>query len=39
MKDVLRERLPYYVPLAVTLLLITCVGALTTWIPRLALGP
>ena len=39
MKDVLREMLPYYVPLIVTLLLITYVPALTTWIPRLALGP
>ena len=39
MKDVLREMLPYYVPLIVTLLLITYVPALTTWIPRLAVGP
>lgn len=39
MKDLLREMAPYYVPLAVTLLLITYVPALTTWIPRLALGP
>ena len=38
MKDVLKEMLPYYVPLVVTLLLITYVPALTTWIPRLALG-
>ena len=38
MKDVLKEMLPYYVPLAVTLLLITYVPWLTTWIPRLALG-
>ncbi len=39
MKDVLREMLPYYVPLIITLLLITYVPALTTWIPRLAVGP
>ena len=38
MKDVLREMLPYYVPLAITLLLITYIPAITTWIPRLALG-
>jgi tripartite ATP-independent transporter DctM subunit len=38
MKEVLREMRPYYVPLAVTLLLITYLPALTTWIPRLALG-
>ena len=34
MKDVLKEMLPYYVPLAITLLLITYVPAITTWIPR-----
>ena len=39
MKDVLREMLPYYVPLIITLLMITYVPALTTWIPRLAVGP
>jgi len=38
MKEVLREMLPYYVPLAITLLLITYFPAITTWIPRLALG-
>ncbi|HEY6135940.1 MAG TPA: TRAP transporter large permease [Rubrivivax sp.] len=38
MKDVLRQMLPYYVPLVVTLLLITYVPALTTWLPRLAVG-
>src|SRR3954465_4549442 len=38
MKDVLREMMPYYVPLLVTLLLITYIPAITTWIPRLALG-
>lgn len=39
MKEVLREMMPYYVPLIVTLLLITYVPAITTWIPRLAMGP
>ena len=38
MKDVLREMLPYYVPLLLTLLLITYVQAITTWIPRWAVG-
>ena len=38
MKDVLREMLPYYVPLLLTLLLITYVPAITTWIPRWAVG-
>jgi tripartite ATP-independent transporter DctM subunit len=38
MKDVLKAMLPYYVPLAVTLLLITYVPAITTWIPHLAFG-
>jgi tripartite ATP-independent transporter DctM subunit len=38
MKDVLKAMLPYYVPLLVTLLFITYVPAITTWIPRLALG-
>ena len=38
MKQVLREMMPYYVPLLVTLLLITYVPAITTWIPRLAMG-
>ena len=38
MKDVLREMAPYYIPLALTLLLITYVPVLTTWIPRMALG-
>jgi TRAP-type C4-dicarboxylate transport system permease large subunit len=37
MKDVLREMVPYYLPLVATLLLITYVPAITTWIPRLAL--
>ena len=39
MKEVLREMLPYYLPLGITLLLITYVPVLTTWIPRLAVGP
>ncbi len=34
MKEVLREMLPFYVPLGVTLLLITYVPAITTWLPR-----
>ena len=38
MKDLLREMMPYYVPLTVTLLLITYIPWLTTWIPRLAVG-
>jgi len=38
MKDVLKAMLPYYVPLGVTLLMITYVPAITTWIPRWALG-
>ncbi len=38
MKDVLREMRPYYVPLIVTLLLITYFPAITTWLPRLAMG-
>jgi tripartite ATP-independent transporter DctM subunit len=39
MKEVLKEMMPYYVPLAATLLLITYIPGLTTWIPRLAMGP
>ena len=38
MKEVLREMMPYYVPLVVTLMLITFVPGITTWIPRWALG-
>ena len=38
MKDVLREMIPFYVPLVVTLLLITYIPGITTWIPRWALG-
>ena len=39
MKEVLREMAPYYIPLGITLLLITYVPVITTWIPRIALGP
>ncbi len=39
MKDVLREMMPYYIPLGITLALITYVPQITTWIPRIALGP
>jgi tripartite ATP-independent transporter DctM subunit len=39
MKDVLKQMAPYYIPLGITLLLITYVPQITTWIPRLALGP
>ena len=38
MKEVLKEMLPYYVPLIATLLVITYVPAVTTWIPKWALG-
>lgn len=38
MKEVLREMMPFYIPLGITLLLITYVPWITTWIPRLALG-
>jgi tripartite ATP-independent transporter DctM subunit len=38
MKDVLREMMPFYVPLIVTLLIITYVPAVTTWLPRWAMG-
>ncbi len=39
MRDVLKAMLPFYVPLLITLLLITYVPAITTWIPRLAFAP
>jgi tripartite ATP-independent transporter DctM subunit len=39
MKEVLKEMLPFYIPLAITLLLITYIPEITTWIPRLALAP
>ncbi len=38
MKDVLREMMPFYVPLLATLALITFFPALTLWIPRMAVG-
>ena len=38
MKEVLKQMVPYYLPLAVTLLLITYIPVLTTWIPRMALA-
>lgn len=38
MKDVLREMVPFYIPLLATLLLITYVPWITTFIPRLVLG-
>ncbi|HVE48187.1 MAG TPA: TRAP transporter large permease [Casimicrobiaceae bacterium] len=38
MKDVLKQMGPYYLPLAVTLLLITYVPGITTWIPIWALS-
>ncbi len=39
MKDVLRAMLPYYVPLGITLLMITYVPWITTWLPRLVMSP
>ena len=38
MKDVLREMAPYYIPLGITLLAITYIPGITTWIPNWALG-
>lgn len=38
MKEVLREMAPFYVPLFVTLMLITYIPAITTWLPRWAMG-
>jgi TRAP-type C4-dicarboxylate transport system permease large subunit len=38
MKDVLREMLPFYLPLGVTLLLLTYVPWITTVIPQMVLG-
>lgn len=38
MRAVLREMWPYYLPLLLTLALITFIPPLTTWVPRLALG-
>lgn len=39
MKDVLRQMGPYYIPLGIALLLITYAPGITTWLPRVALGP
>ncbi len=39
MKEVLVAMLPYYVPLGITLLMITYVPWITTWLPRLAVSP
>ena len=38
MKDVLREMMPYYIPLGITLLLITYMPWITILIPRMMLG-
>ena len=38
MKEVLKEMMPYYIPLGITLLLITYVPGITTWIPTWALA-
>jgi len=38
MKDVLKEMAPYYIPLGITLLAITYIPGITTWIPTWALG-
>ncbi len=38
MKEVLRAILPFYIPAGHHAALITYVPAITTWIPRLALG-
>jgi tripartite ATP-independent transporter DctM subunit len=38
MKEVLKEMMPYYIPLAITLLLITYIPGITTWIPTWALA-
>jgi tripartite ATP-independent transporter DctM subunit len=38
MREVLREMWPYYLPLLVTLALITLFPVLATWVPRLAVG-
>jgi TRAP-type C4-dicarboxylate transport system permease large subunit len=38
MKEVLKEMAPYYIPLGITLLLITYVPAITTLIPTWALA-
>ena len=38
MQEILKEMAPYYIPLAITLLLITYVPGITTWIPTWALS-
>lgn len=38
MKEVLREMIPFYIPLIITLLVITYVPQITLWLPRLAMG-
>jgi TRAP-type C4-dicarboxylate transport system permease large subunit len=38
-RTALREMAPYYLPLGITLLLITYVPQIATWIPRIALRP
>jgi TRAP-type C4-dicarboxylate transport system permease large subunit len=38
MQDVLREMVPYYVPLLATLALITFFPAISLWLPRWAMG-
>ncbi|MEI6384766.1 MAG: TRAP transporter large permease [Betaproteobacteria bacterium] len=38
MKDVLIEMLPFYVPLGITLLMITYIPAITLWLPRMMVG-
>lgn len=38
MKDVLREMIPFYFPLVMTLILLTYIPELTTWLPKMALG-
>ncbi|WP_396434050.1 TRAP transporter large permease [Limnohabitans sp.] len=38
MQDVLREMVPYYVPLLLTLALITFVPAISLWLPRWVMG-
>jgi len=38
MKEVVKVMMPYYIPLGITLLLITYVPGITTWIPTWALA-
>lgn len=39
MKNILVEMAPYYIPLGITLLLVTYIPGITTWIPSIALSP